>query len=397
MKRPLRIAIASSGLGHVTRGIEAWAADLAAGLAVRGQDVTLYKGGGKATTDYERVLPCWQRTDRRTARVVRWLHRPAWRLGIGTAYGVEQVTFAAPLLRELRRSRVDVLHVQDPQLALIAQRASRLGYIRAAVILGHGTNESANFLRKITYLQHLSPCQLDDWRLTGVYRPTWQAIPNFIDVETFHPGSNLELRAELGIPANSLVILSVAAIKRDHKRIDHLLSEVGRLRSAAPELPVWLVVAGGREAETDGLVRLGRELLGDRVRFLVQFPRSRMPDLHRAADLFVMTSLREMMPIALIEATASGLPCLVHDHPVLNWIIGPGGRRVDMSAPGALAATLVELLPDAVGRQDLARAGRERAVCLFGREQVIEQVLEYYATCVANRRRRARAQLNTAA
>jgi glycosyltransferase involved in cell wall biosynthesis len=110
-----------------------------------------------------------------------------------------------------------------------------------------------------------------------------------------------------------------------------------------------------------------------------------------------MTSLREMMPIALIEATASGLPCLVHDHPVLNWIIGPGGRRVDMSAPGALAATLVELLPDAVGRQDLARAGRERAVCLFGREQVIEQVLEYYATCVANRRRRARAQLNTAA
>ena len=40
----MRIAIASSGLGHVARGIETWALDTAAALAARGVDVTLFGG-----------------------------------------------------------------------------------------------------------------------------------------------------------------------------------------------------------------------------------------------------------------------------------------------------------------------------------------------------------------
>jgi hypothetical protein len=41
----LKIAVVSSGLGHVARGIETWADDLAAALYKRGVDVTLFKGG----------------------------------------------------------------------------------------------------------------------------------------------------------------------------------------------------------------------------------------------------------------------------------------------------------------------------------------------------------------
>jgi glycosyltransferase involved in cell wall biosynthesis len=312
---------------------------------------------------------------------------------VGSEYGVEQLTFAASLLRQLRRTRADVLHVQDPQIALIAQRAARLGLIRAAVILGHGTNESADFIKKITYLQHLSPWQLDEWRRAGTYRPTWRAIPNFVDVEAFRPGRCPELRAELAIPADALVILAVAAVKRDHKRIDHLLAEFARLRSNAPELPVWLVIAGGRESDSDELVRLGRSTLGDRVRFLLQFPRHRMPDLYRAADQFVMTSLREMMPIALIEAIASGLPCLVHEHPVLQWIVGDGGRTVDMATPGRLAAGLRQMASAVQERELLGAAGRARAVDMFGQDRVVSRVADYYQFCAGDRRHRVSTRL----
>ena len=354
-------------------------------MAARGEDVTLYKGAGVAGSEYERVLPCWRRAERRTERAVRWLPKNFWHLGLGTVYGIEQVTFATSLLRRLWRARTDVLHVQDPELAMVAQRAARLGLIRAAVVLGHGTNESDDFLRKITYVQHLSPWQLDKWRRAGTCRPTWRAIPNFIDVDTFRPGRCPELRAELGIPPDALVVLSVAAVKRDHKRIDHLLNEVHRLRLCEPGLPMWLVVAGGREPDTDELVRVGRELLGDRVRFLIQFPRSRMPDLYRAADLFVMCSLREMMPIALIEAAATGLPCLVHGHPVLEWIAGEGGYSVDMVAPGVLAAGIRTLCLGANRRASLGGAGRVRAVSRFGRDQVVSQMVQYYEFCNSNR------------
>ena len=67
----MKIAVACSGLGHVARGIESWAADLAQALNDRGEDVTLFKGGGKAESSFERVIPCWQRGQPRTERLVR--------------------------------------------------------------------------------------------------------------------------------------------------------------------------------------------------------------------------------------------------------------------------------------------------------------------------------------
>ena len=54
---------------------------------------------------------------------------------------------------------------------------------------------------------------------------------------------------ELAIPQDAFVVLSVAAIKREHKRIDYLVEEVSRTNDA------WLVVAGQTTAETDYLKR----------------------------------------------------------------------------------------------------------------------------------------------
>ena len=56
------------------------------------------------------------------------------------------------------------------------------------------------FLRQITYLQHLAPHHLEEARDAGVWRPTWTAIPNFIDTDLFRPGRWDALRADLGIP-----------------------------------------------------------------------------------------------------------------------------------------------------------------------------------------------------
>ena len=71
-----------------------------------------------------------------------------------------------------------------------------------------------------------------------------------------------------------------------------------------------------------------------------------------------------MMPIALLEATASGLPCLVHRHPVMEWIIGPGGQAIDMAADGALAAAMECLLRDPARRRQLGRAARRTALSI---------------------------------
>ncbi|MCI0703399.1 MAG: glycosyltransferase family 4 protein [Planctomycetia bacterium] len=386
LNRPLRVAVASSGLGRIFRGVEAWANDLAKALNARGEDVTLFKGGGKPGADYEEVVPCLEQGSDRIRRFRSWLPRGSWRLGLGSEVQVEQTTFALNLIRRLRKKRIDVLHVQDAQVAVVAQWAKRLGLIRTATILGHGTEESLDFQKRIGYLQHLAPWHLEQSRTAGAWRPEWTAIPNFIDTDLFGPGRADDLRAELGIPADHLIVMTASAIKRHHKRVDYLLSEFARLLAARPELPVTLVIAGGREADTDELIALGRESLGDRVRFLVRFPRDRMPALYRAADIFVLGSLFEMMPLAILEATASQLPCLVNRHPVLEWMVGPGGRPLDMSLPGTLASELAKLCDDAPARIALGQVGREHCLANFGRDAVVDQITAYYRFVVAHQK-----------
>ncbi|HUR53681.1 MAG TPA: glycosyltransferase, partial [Gemmataceae bacterium] len=102
-----------------------------------------------------------------------------------------------------------------------------------------------------------------------------------------------------------------------------------------------------------------------------------------AADVFALCSLFEMMPIALIEATASGLPCVVNRHPVLEWMTGPGGVQVDMAAGRELAAALGGLLADAGRRAGLGRAAREHCVANFSRDAVVDRILAYYRQVAA--------------
>jgi len=388
----MRIAVASSGLGHIARGIESWAADLARALADRGEPVVLCKGGGRAVEDYEHVVPCCRRRTVANERVLR--HLPgwaAWRCGVASPYGIEQTTFALGLLSRLREQRVDVLHVQDAQVAKIVQDARKLGWVRTRTILAHGTEESHEFLRRIVYLQHLAPAHLEEAKAAGTWRPTWTAIPNFIDAGLFRPGPGDEMRRELGIPQGAKVVLSVAAIKRDHKRVDHLVREFARMLAERPGLEAYLVVAGGRESQTDGVVDEGRTLLGDRIRFLVDYPRIRMPGLYRVADAFVLCSLKEMMPIALLEATASGLPCIVSNHPVVSWMAGPGGDAIDLEVPGSLASALACLLEDPAALARRGLASRRHCLAHFERDRVVDQIIDYYRF-VGTRGRRVAAQ-----
>jgi len=379
-----KIAIAATGLGHVARGIEAWAADLGKALNARGHRVILCKGGGDAVEPYERRISCWQRNAPRTRRLLKILPgRLFWRLGLGSGYDVEQTTFALALLKHLRREQVDVLHVQDPRLAMLVQRARGLGLVRTRTILAHGTEEPTSFLNKIDYLQHLAPWHLQDCREAGAWKPQWTAIPNFIDTDTFNPAGP-SLREELNIPTDATVILTAAALKRQHKRIDYLIEEFGVLIRRAPSSPLYLIVAGGWERDTEELVRLGTSRLGDRVRFLVRFPRERMADLYRTANVFALCSLKEMMPIALLEATASGLPCVINRHPVLEWMAGPGGTSIDMAAPGALASALQSLVAEPGRMTELGRRARQYCIENFSRDRVVDRIVEYYRYVVAD-------------
>jgi len=375
----VKIALTCSGLSHVRRGVETWSQEAFIGLREQGIDVTLFQGSGPNGLPGVHVLPCIRRGSRWSERLGRLVPPFGWRLGIGSSYQMEQTTFALSLLREAGR-RFDLLHTKDPQVALLMQRAHRAGLSRAKVIFNHGTEEPPEFLSRFEYVQHLAPFHLDEAKRQGLGIRRQFAIPNFVDVEKFHPGSEEPMRRRLGIPRGAFVVLCVAAIKRHHKRVDWLIEEMARAASGWPEL--HLVVVGARTGDTPALQQLGQERLGRRAVFLTDLPREEMPQAYRAADAFVLCSLKEMLANACLEALASGLPCLMHREPVAGWALGDGGWTIDMTQRGGLASALVALR-EAQRRQEIGRRARQQALRRFAKEVVLTQQLAMYREVLA--------------
>jgi len=195
---PMKIAIASSGLGHVARGIETWACDTAVVLSeVRSQksevrseypdnslNVTLFCAApipppsphSSPLTHHSspitlhpspltiRVIPCWKRGDKLVKFLTRISPGFTWRWGWKSAYDLEQKSFWRHLWPILRDEEFDILHVQDPLLADLCRRYREKGKLRTKEILAHGTEESVEFLAKFDYVQHLAPWHLSEAR-----------------------------------------------------------------------------------------------------------------------------------------------------------------------------------------------------------------------------------------
>jgi glycosyltransferase involved in cell wall biosynthesis len=247
---------------------------------------------------------------------------------------------------------------------------------RPRVILAHGTEEDTAVLRKYSFLQHLAPNYLEDWQPHRPPRQSAFAVPNFVDTNRFRPGDKSAARSQHGLPQDALIILCVAAIKRHHKRMDYLIDEFSRWQREVPA-PALLLIAGAREKETDEVKRLAAELSPNSIRFIESAPRDQIAGLLRAADVFAIASLHEMMPIAVLEAMSTGLPIACNDTPTFRWIVGPAGRPNDISQPGALAQQF-RILAQPSLRAEMARAARHRAESLFSEQVVVEQTLAIY-------------------
>jgi glycosyltransferase involved in cell wall biosynthesis len=271
-------------------------------------------------------------------------------------------------------------------------RLNRLGLSRPRVILGHGTEEPEEFLRKLSYLQHLTPGYRDDYEHR---RPSTQlsfGVPNFIDIERFRPpaddAARASARAEFNLAPDSLVILCVAALKRHHKRCDYLIQEFAQFRAQLPQQvasKAILVIAGGREAETPDLITMGKSVLGDSLIILESVDRNRLATLYRSADVFALASIHEMMPIALLEALASGLPATCNNTSTLSWMVGPGGYPEDISQPGGLVRQWSRLLDRSV-RLELSRLARAHVEATFSETIVLEQIKDMYRTVLEAKR-----------
>lgn len=193
------------------------------------------------------------------------------------------------------------------------------------------------------------------------------------------------LRAELGWPADALVILSLRNFQR-RTNLDVLVRAFDRVRREEPRARLLLAArAGETKAEIEELVaRLG---LGDLVRFHRVEPEG-LPRLAASTTLTVSIAATDSAPASLLEAMASGQPLVGGWCPSIDeWIRpGEGAEMVEPRDEDALVAALLRLLRDPELRDRYGRRNVDETRRVEDSAPVLEALYRELAGRSANAR-----------
>jgi L-malate glycosyltransferase len=279
---------------------------------------------------------------------LRRLRDEGWRPDVVHAHVFEAAPPALVLARLSRAPLAITEHYTGFQRGLVT------GYDRT---LAKWSFEQADIVAPVSeelagHLRELAP------------RATFEVVPNVVDSSAFAPsGVPASARREpapaheaANAPGRSPRLLNVAALaeKKGHR---HLLDALVELPDATLDVVGDGELRGELERQADSLG------LGERVRFLGERPKHDVAELMRAADLFVLPSLAENLPVVLIEAQASGLPAVATRVGGVSALVDDAaGLLVPPADSRALAAAIREALardfdPPALTARARARYG----------------------------------------
>ncbi|SFT96818.1 Glycosyltransferase involved in cell wall bisynthesis [Geodermatophilus amargosae] len=209
----------------------------------------------------------------------------------------------------------------------------------------------------------------------GVPTESFTTVANGI-APLVHPVPRAEARRVLGLDAHQPVVVTVG-------RLTHMKAQ-WQLLDAAPDLvarfPGLAVVLLGdgplREALVERAASLG---VAHAVRFPGHRPDARL--LLAAADVFVLPSKCEGMPLAALEAMEAGLPVVATRVVGSEEVVVDGvtGALVPFGRPAELGAALAELLADPALRRRQGAAARRRYLAGFTRDRMAQETAAVYA------------------
>ncbi len=199
----------------------------------------------------------------------------------------------------------------------------------------------------------------------GGERTRVRRLYNGVDLERFSPGARAA-----PAPHDGPVVLAIGRLV-EKKGFADLLDAWPAVVARVPAARLVLV---GEGPERDALVARAQRLgITDTVRWAGALPQDAVRELFASATLFALPCRiardgnRDGLPTVLLEALASGVPCVTTTVTGNPEIVRDGieGRLVAPGDPDALAAALVELLLDPATRARMAVAARASAVERF--------------------------------
>ena len=345
------------------------------------------------TTSVDPALPRHDRVD----------DVPVTRIRVDVRSGVSKIRalrrMVLDLIRLIRASDIVHLHGYSTKnvVATMVAKAFRkpivmslhtAGFDEPAAIERQGSLAFWAFLSVDLYLS-VSPGLVDSYLVAGLPADRILMVPNGIDIDRFRPASGADrqrLRARLSLPPDIPVIVFVgffSADKQPRVLFDAWLSlavgdgpQPALLFVGATASPYFEVNDRIAIEMRDDAARLG---VADRLHFtgLTHDVESYL----RAADVFALTSRREGLPVALLEAMACGLPCVASRLAGSTETIINDGENGVLTPPGdvrALADAVASLLSAEAERRRLGDAARATIVDRYSSATIADRWLDAY-------------------
>jgi glycosyltransferase involved in cell wall biosynthesis len=300
------------------------------------------------------------------------------------------------LVQLFRDHRIDVVHSHEFTMAVYGAASARLLGLPHLITMHGGIRVCKALRRRIAlrWAMRTSDHAVMVSRATqkqfadelGVDPSLFTVVPNGVPVQRGDPTA---VRREFDVKDGDCVLVAVGVLEK-HKGHRILLEALAKLRRDGEPTSWKLIIAGGGGGDEHAslLDYVRAENLEDRVHIVLN--RNDIADLLALADVFVMPSLWEGLPMAVLEAMVAqkaivasaiaGIPEAVVD--------GKEGLLVPPGNVDALSAALRVVLSDPDRRAALGAAASSRAHGEFTVAVMADRYEALYASAYADRERR---------
>lgn len=295
-------------------------------------------------------------------------------------------TAVGRLMRVFRQHEIDVVHSHEFTMAVYGATAAKLLGI-PHVLTMHGSSTVTGALRRRIALRWAirrsagsiavsGATQLQFAADLGIRKSALTVIPNGVPLIE---GNAEKVRKEFRCTADEIVILAVGNVdvRKNHRM---LLEALVRLQHEGLTVPWRVIIAGGRGGDQHShLVSYARSH-GFEDRLHVVTERNDIPDLQALADIFVMPSLWEGLPMAMLEAMVAGKAIVASATGGIPEAIVDGSEGI-LFPPGdldALTRALHNLMTDAARRSTFGAAAFGRAKHEFTVQVMADRHLDMY-------------------
>lgn len=204
-----------------------------------------------------------------------------------------------------------------------------------------------------------------------------KVIPNGVDVRRYRRArERRDARRELSLPDSCSHVLAIVGRLEEQKGHRFLLDAIQHLRGTFPG--VCVLVAGDGSLRADLQEKAQTLGIERHVRFLGHC--GNIQSVLDASDVFVLSSLWEALPFALLEAMASGLPIVATAVAGVPELVlhGETGFLVQPADPTGLASALRTLMASEELRASMGMAGQERVEREFSQRSMLAKTEETY-------------------